>query len=499
MVSFAQIRRARLALLTPFLAMLLVLGLSATASGTQPTANVAGTVTGDGATLANVWVTLTPVDARGSAIGPAQRTATDASGRYEFRGIAAGAAKVQAKAPLLGPLVDTYWPGAYSFDEAGVLEITAATTMANIDLPVGGSAQGQVVAAGTGGPVEGARVSATIASDPSSGSVGAALPGEGPGRFSLTGLPPVPLQLVVSLPPDSAYLAPSAGGSGTSRALRIDGGASTSDLTIGLRRAAAIIGTVRDDAGTPVAGADVRLMGCLPACPTHATTDVLGRYRLADVAPGTGLAVVAQPAFGLLGPWYPSREVTARLGDLEVAEGEVVDAADLTLTRPAFVSLDVRGVDLAEPVRAIVQLTTTGRTYSQYFAGRAIIMPGRSSESGDVANPAADPPPADSIRLNVGPVPPGEYSVGIRFGVADAGYLPSRWVTDSGIPSGPMIRLAPGEENRSVASLAPRNQGLGETVELGDPDPPSGWPGLAKGFLASPDWVDRPSADDEQD
>ena len=195
-------------------------------------------------------------------------------------------------------------------------------------------------------------MSATIASDPSAGNVGAALPGEGPGRFSLTGLPPVPLHLRVALPPDNAYVASSADLSGASGALGIDGGASTTGLTITLRRAAAITGTVRDDAGTPVAGADVRLMGCLPACPPHATTDALGRYRLADVA-------------------------------------------------------------------------------------------------------------RDS--------------------------LPTRWVTDSGIPSGPTIRLAPGEENRSV-----------EAVMLAEPDPPSGWPGLAQGFLARPDWVDRPSADDEE-
>ena len=161
-------------------------------------------------------MTLTPVDTRGSAFGPAQRTATDASGRYEFPGLPVGDVKVQVKAPLLGELVDTYWPGTYSFGEAGVLEVAAATTTANIDLPVGGSAQGQVVAAGTGEPLEGARVTAIIASDPSSGNVGATLPGEGPGRFSLTGLPPVPLQLLVALPPDSAYLAPSADRSGAS-------------------------------------------------------------------------------------------------------------------------------------------------------------------------------------------------------------------------------------------------------------------------------------------
>ena len=480
----------RLAFLGPALAILLVLGLGATASGAEPTASLSGRVTGGGTALANVWVTLTPVDSRGRATGPAQRTATDASGRYEFPGLPAGAVKVQVRAPLLGELVDTYWPQAFSFAEADAIEVTARTTTANIDLPVGGSARGQVVAAGSGEPLEGARVTATVARDPSSGKVGIALPATGPGRFSLTGLPPVPLQLSVELPADSLHLAPSADRSRDWGALRVDGGASTTGLTIALRRAAAITGTVRDDAGTPVAGADVRLMGCLPACPPHATTDALGRYRLVDVAPGTRLTVVAQPAWGLLGPWYPSREVTARVTDLQVGEGDVLDSVDLALTRPAFVSLDVRGADLAEPLRAIVQLTTTGRTYSQYFAGRAISVPGSPSGSGDVADPAAAPLRADSIRLNVGPVPPGEYSVGIRLGVADAGYLPTRWVTDSGTPSTPTIRLAPGQENRSVVSLAPGGDVTGADVVPSEPDPPGGWPGLAQGFLAPTGWTD---------
>lgn len=488
MVSAAASGRLRLTLRGSALAWLLVLGLGATASGAEPTGSVSGTVTGDGTALANVWVTLTPVGSPGSAIGPAQRTATDTSGRYEFPGLPTGAVKVQVKAPLLGELVDTYWPAAHSFADADVIEVTSGTTTANIDLPVGGSARGQIVAAGTGEPVEGARVSATIASDPSSGNVGTALPGEGPGRFSLIGLPPVPLELSVSLPPGSAYLARSADRSGAPEALLVDGGATTTDLTISLRQAAEITGSVRDDAGTPVAGADVRLSGCLPACPPHATTDALGRYRLADVAPGNRLSVVAQPAWGLLGPWYPSREVTARVTDLEVAEGEVLDPVDLTLTRPAFVNLDVRGTDRSEPLRAIVQLTTTGRTYSQYFAGRAVSVPGNPGESGDEAYPAATPLAAGSIRLKVGPVPPGEYSLGIRLGVADAGYLPTRWVTDSGTTSTPTIRLAPGQVNRSIVSLAHGGDVAGADVVLSDPDPPGGWPGLAQGFLAPTSW-----------
>ncbi len=493
MVTLGPLPRAHLALLAllgPVLAALLVLGLDSTASAAEPTGSLSGTVTGGGTTLANAWVSLSPVDSRGTVSGPVRRTATDSSGRYEFLGLPAGPVKVQVKAPLLGELVDTYWPGAYTFAAAGAIDVTAGRSTADIELPVGGSVRGQVVEARTGRPIDGARVSASIADDASSGSLGAALPASGPGLFSLTGLPPVAMELSVSLPPGSPYLAPAQDPSGPAGALRIDGGARTTGVTIGLRAAAEIAGTVRDDAGTPVAGADVRLTGCLPACPPHATTDAAGRYRLAGVAPSTDLAVVAQPAWGLLGPWYPSREVTARVPDLEVGEGDVVDSVDLTLTRPAFVNLDVIGADLADPVRAIVQLTTTGRTYSQYFAGRAISVPGGPSESGELADPASGPPPADSIRLNVGPVPPGEYSLGIRLGVADAGYLPTRWVTDSGIPSGPRIRLAPGEENNSVVSLARGGEVTGADVVPPDPYPPGGWPGLGQGFLAPAGWTD---------
>ena len=236
--------------------------------------------------------------------------------------------------------------------------------------------------------------------------------------------------------------------------MRLDGGANTTGLTIGLLRAAVITGTVRDDAGAPVVGAEVRLVGCMPACPAHATQRRHGAGTgSTDVAPGSRLGVVAQPAWGLLGPWYPSREATARVTDLDVAEGEVVESVDLTLARPAFVSLDVVGAGRVDPLRAIVRLTTTGRTYSQYFNDRSVA---EAPAPGIPATASTRPPadrPADSIRLVVGPVPPGEYSVSIDLGVADPGYLPSRWVSDSGTPSTPTIQLAAGEGNRSVVSL----------------------------------------------
>jgi hypothetical protein len=473
--------RTRTWLVVGALALLLALAPTATARSAQPVGMVTGTVTGNGAPVASALVTLTPVDRLGSATERAQRTFTDSQGVYAFRDLPAGWVKVAVRAPLGGDLVDTYWPQVHTFDDAGVLEITTGTTTADLDLPTGGSASGRVVEARTGAPVLGARVTATIVGDRASGRVGTIGPVGGPGQFSLTGLPPVPVELSVDLPPGSPFLPPVPGRPGADDSLRLDGGASTTDLTIGVRRSATISGTVLDDAGAPVVGADVRLVGCLPVCPRHGTSDTLGRYRLEAVAPGRGLAVVAQPAWGLLGPWYPSREATARVGDLEVEEGDVLESVDLALTRPAFVTLDVLGAGRVPPLPAIVRLTTAGRTFSQYFASPAVVA---------ADPPAPDQPGAVPLRLNVGPVPAGEYSVSITMGVADIGYLPTRWVSDSGTLTTPTIRLGPGEQNSSVIRLTP--PGGPPDVGAGVPGSPTpgDWPGLTRGFLDPRPWTD---------
>ena len=458
------------------LGVVALLGSVPPAAAAEPGGTIMGTVTGAGVALANTWVTLTPLDSRGQPTGQAQRTVTDATGRYEFRTLATGPVKLQARAPLGGSLVDTYWPQAFSLDTAGIFEASTGWVRADIDLPEGGSAQGQVVEARTGNPVVGVRVTASVAGDRPSGSVGTSRPVAGPGEFFLDRLPPVPVELSVSVPQDSPYLDSAAGSSADSESLGLDGGEQTTGLTIGLLRGAVVSGTVRDEAGAPLVGAEVTLVGCRPVCPPPARTVADGSYRLAGVAPGSGLTVIAQPAWGLLGPWYPSRESTARRTGHEVAEGDVVDSVDVTVTRPAFVSLDVLGAG-SEPLRAIVRLTTIGRTYSQYLTGPS----------------TADGPPPEAIRLRVGPVPPGEYSVSIDEGVADPGYLPSRWVSDTGTPSSPTIRLVAGE-NRSVISLA--SAGGDRDVPIGaEPGraplsaSAGGWPGLAQGFLGPATWT----------
>jgi protocatechuate 3,4-dioxygenase beta subunit len=487
-------RRAAVRCAVVALGLVAMLGSAGAAAATEPGGRILGTVTGSGLAVANTWVTLTPVDNRGDPTGAERRTVTDATGRYEFTTLATGPVKLQVRAPLGGTMVDTWWPRAFTFDSAGMFEVSTGSVRADIDLPVGGSAEGQVVDVRTGQPVAGARVTASIDGDRPSNSVGTPRPVAAPGAFLLGALPPVPLELSVSAPQDSPYLDIAAGRPGPGRSARIDGAVSTTGVTIGLRRAAVVTGTVRDDAGAPVVGADVRLVGCSPTCPGHASTDAAGRYRLAGITPGTGLDVVAQPAWGLLGPWYPSREASARITDLDLAEGEVIESVDLTLQRPAFLRLDVLGAGAVDPLRAIVRLTTTGRTYSQYFNDASAVRPGAPSGSG-VTSTSAGASPTDPIELTVGPVPPGEYSVTIDLGVADPGYLPTRWVSDTGTPTTPTIRLAGGDANRALASLTSVATRDGKPIR-GDAAPvtsedaaPTGWPGLAQGFLARTGWA----------
>lgn len=484
-------RAHRVLLVAAVIAALVALGVPTPASASL-IGELSGTVTGGGAPLPNVWVTLTPVTDQGNPTGAPRRTLTDESGRYEFPEVYDRAVKVQVRAPLFDERVDTYWPDAHSFAQAGIIEISSWPVTADVDLPVGGSVSGRVVDAETGAAVPDARVTAVISASPSSGAVGVSDRAEGPGAFALSGLPPDPLTLRVRLPAGSPYL--SVGPEEPSQGVRVDGSRATSEVVIGLRRAAEIRGTVRDDTGAPVAGAQIKLVGCVPNCPLLVTSDESGAYRMRGVAPGTRLGVVAWKGDQLLKQWYPRRGNASQASDISLVAGEVLEDIDFALTRGAFMTVGVRSADADEPLTgAIVQLISSTDPFERYFALRSTDGPG---------------------RMRLGPVPPGSYVVRVTPGASNPDYLPVIRLLDAwAVPRG-VIDLAAEDDLELVAELPPiadpgpdsrtREAPTGSTES--QPPGTSGcrrasdvnpwptarscqggreaWPGLARGFLA---------------
>jgi hypothetical protein len=469
-------RRAPRLLIVGALLTMLVSLLPVSPASAEPVGSVSGIVTGAGAgeALANVWVTLTPVTDAGSQEGAPLVAITDGSGRYEFTALDAPSVKIHVMSPLSGEYVTTYWPAAYASANAGIIELTGRPVSADLELPRGGSAAGEVLDAMTGAPIDGARITATLADDPSAQALGTGVTTDAKGAFSISGLPPVLIDLTVEPPPGSSYVSP--GGGPTGDDLRVDGSSDSVGTVIRLSPGAEIRGRVLDDSGAPVARASVRAVGCAPTCPPEAITDSSGAYRLEGVTPGAGLRVKAVPGQGLLSRWFLGGDAAAPATALSAEAGDVIDDVDIVLVRSAHVTVRVQGTSRAEPLRAIVWLRTAGRIYGQYFAHR----PGDDLGL-----------PGEPIRVRVGPIPPGEYAVSISPGAQNPGHLPVRWSTvAAGAPTGSTIQIAAGQEAEAVAQFAP---------VTGAPDPaPSeatragadAWPGLDEGFLTEAQWPD---------
>jgi uncharacterized membrane protein YgcG len=477
------------------------------------TADLTGIVTGVGGPLASAWVSATPVDDSGTPIAAPRSAFTDASGRYVFHDLARGSVVLLVRAPPGSGLVDTWYPGAPTASQATPVEVSTTPTTADVALPKGGSVIGRLVDATTGAPVEGT-VRAVLAGAPAAGSVGARwYPGTSggqapgpdgfgrPGDFALSGLPPLPVRLVVEVPARSPWLpepvtstgtgpAGSAGPGVTAAPVVVDGSRDTTGVVLGLQRGAEIRGTVRDDIGAPVAGATVRLIGCGAGCPPPALSTQSGAYRILGIRPGTQVGVEAERAGGLLTQWYPRGDTPAAATRLRPEPGEVIAPVDFALTRASHLSVQIRDSRRDEPLRVVVRLVGQERTYHQYLAHSPLADGGARGGPGDVsvaggsvgggtvgggtvgggsvggggaggggASGSGDPPDAP-IELRVGPVPPGEYVVRITPGMPDPGHLPTRWVTDTRdgtSPSGTVgtVRLVPGREARIIADAPP--------------------------------------------
>ncbi len=247
-------RRAR-ALVVALLGIALAWPALAPPAAAALVGSLRGTVTAEGVPLANAWVTFIPTTWSGDRAGRGGTTLTDARGRYEFADLYVDHVKIHVRAPTSGGHVSTYWPGAFTFDRAEAIRVTAAGATADVDLPAGGSVRGQVVDAETGQALPGARVTAHAPAGPGSEAVGSAVLGSAgePGGFALADLPPVPISLHVEPPPGGDHSGQWYDGADSfDSATRIDGAADTSGLTIGLRRGPEPSERVRGDAGQPV-------------------------------------------------------------------------------------------------------------------------------------------------------------------------------------------------------------------------------------------------------
>lgn len=416
-----------------------------------PTGDLSGTVTAEGAPLANAWVWVTPVSATGSRVGDAWLTATDGDGRYALPGLPHGHVKVQVRVPASERLVGTYWPAAYTFQQAGTIQVTQDPVVADVDLPVGGTVEGRVVDATTGDPVPDVRVTASTRGRAGRERVGVLLRAGSRGGFAISALPPVPLELAVRLPPGSAYLGPWYDGPGWQRPLRIEGSRRTTGVVVALRRGAELQGTVRDDRGQPVAGARIRVTwpGCPLACPGEVRTDASGAYRLPGIPPGSDHRLLASADGDLLPQWYAGmadRETATRLS---LASGEVRRSVDFTLTRGAFLTVRVLGEPSGRPLAGVIAIL------------RPPADPHRRHLGGST--------PGDPHRVVVGPVPPGVYRLALNPGATNPGYrrlVASTWTSE-------VVRLEAGEHAEAVVRLA--------DPAAGDPAGSSERPGACHG------------------
>ena len=490
----------RLLLVGCMVAGLVVMGTPVPASASL-IGELSGTVTGDGAPLPNVWVSFTPVTEEGDRIGNPKRTLTDESGHYEFPEVYDQDIKVHVRAPLFGRFVDTYWPDAHSFNQAEVLEISDWPVTADIDLPVGGSVSGRVVDIGTGALVPEAQVSAMITASPESGSVGSTSRDQAPGEFAISGLPPVPLMLRVRLPADSRYLA--SGPSERFEGVQIDGAATTSEVRIGLRRGAEIRGTVRDDAGDPVEGALIKVVGCMPNCPLIVSSDESGAYHVVGVSPGSRLGVVAWKGEQLVRQWYPGRANASQANDIALEPGDTIENVDFALRRAAFMTVPVTGADTGDPLPgAIVLLVSSTDSFERHYALRSKEGPG---------------------RMRLGPLHPGSYRLSVMPGASNPGYSAVDRATSPGIAPEGIIELGPEDDVEFAVELPPvvgsgpdadavraesskaesstggaggrttgcrSAAGNADAAGAGTNSAPTGWPGLAQGFLAPTGWSD---------
>ncbi len=472
------------------------------ATATEPSprtgsGSVLGTVSGSGAPVPFATVHLVPVRRAGAAAAlPPLVARTDGRGRYAFTDLPPMAVQVRARAPLGSGLADAAWPQAPTLAGAGVLEVGAGPVRADLELPAGGAVAGTVLDASSGAAVPGATVTVAASTEGVVEEVGTPLTVGVPGGFRITGLPPIPLELVVRLPSGSAHLGPWFWPEDDPRraALRVDGTRTTEALTVRLDRGAELRGTVRDAGGAPVARALVGVEGCAVSCPVAVPTDAEGRYRMTGIPPGEGLTVSTWLGTGEeYRLWLGGARTRDEAPRLSLAPGAVRAGLDLQLPRGAELRLRVLGLS-GSPLRAVV--------------AQLVPEPGSGGGGYGPRRNIAVRDPQDPTRRLIGPVPPGRYTLAILSTESSRLCRTTGWEDSTGIGRDGRLTLDAGAQVdvqvqlactlRWPASAAPDAEPAPEQAARRAPCSGAGdgqgssdwpWPEPGAGFLELPAWA----------
>ena len=350
-----------------------IVAVGSTTSGIDFALQSGGTITGTvqdaatGAPIADVFVHL--CSDSGSCGGGG--VLTNVSGAYTMGGLAPGTYYLRAasKLPYLGELYNNLpCPGGNCTVTDGTpVGVTVGTTTSGINftLAVGGTITGKVMDAGTEAPLANIPVSAYSASNPRGDQVGQGWTNAS-GSYAINGLATGTYFVITSNGNpyrDELYdNLPCQGGCDVTdgTGVSVTAGATTGGINFALDRSVVISGTVRNEAGAPIASVVVMVLNATGAAAGQAVTDASGSYSVPFLEPGSYYVrtLDALPYLGQLyegKPCSPSCLVTS--GTLvTVSLNHTASGIDFSVSTAGSIAGNVRQ-GVAGPPLADVQVT----------------------------------------------------------------------------------------------------------------------------------------------
>jgi hypothetical protein len=328
-----------------------------------------------------VNVSVVADSAQTSTPGPepgADQQATDSAGRFTFRGLPVGTATLRAFA------------SGYRATEKTNLEVAAGEPRQGVELVLEpGAALAGAVRAPDGTAASGARVTLARTNAGDRTTVATTLADAG-GSFRLEGLEPGPLEVVAEHPRYRRTV--------QRTALTVG----VNSIEIVLREGLSIAGSVVDERGAPVAGAELTAgeTGAAAARTTRSGAD--GSFRLSGLE--SGPVELSARASGFV----PARR-NVELGDTPIAGLEVM------LADGGAVHGRLLGIGAAEPGRLeIAAFTAEHGTVSGRVSGSDYRIEGLAP--GDWTVVASIAPGARQARATAHVEPEGEAEVDLDFG-----------------------------------------------------------------------------------